>query len=553
MAEKPEDLAASLQRSEQSLLRRDQILQAVSFAAGRLLADPRWDDHIDEILARICQASGAGRCHLYRTRIDEKAEHWCRWRSGWAMPGQQIRPETLVREYSFEQAGFGHYIVSFREGRGRQVRYSTASAMQRATLEEIGLKSLLAVPILVAEQLWGIVFLAEESEERIWTAAEIDALQAAGDILGSAVERQAASEALRQSEEKYRSVVEGANLPIVMVDEQGVFRFANSAAVADLGVPADLIVGRRMHEIFPPPMAEAQMTHVRQALKTGRLHVTQAVSEVQGRQRWYEARIQPLRGSDGSFTTALIFASDITERKESESRILSYQTRLRSLASELALTEERERRRIASELHDQIGQALAMAKIKLGSLRETCSPGPLSASLDEIWRLVDQTIHDTRSLTFQLSPPILYELGFEPAVEWLVERFRGQQGIPAAFSDDGAPKPLSPDLRVLLFQAIRELLANVVKHARAKRVTVEIRRNGDSIEIKVSDDGIGFDISRVLVTGADAVGFGFLSIRERLGYSGGDMEFDSAPGKGTRILLRAPLLTGAGQIERPHR
>jgi PAS domain S-box-containing protein len=534
----------------EALRRRDQILEAVSFAAGRLLTSGDWTECIDEILARLGQASEVSRCHLIEARLDDTGEIWGRWLRGWLGHGEVRRIDQAPGEIPVRAAGFSEYLDAFSRGQGAQTQYSTCRGEQRATLDKLQIRALLSVPVRTTQILWGVITLIDRHEERVWSGAEMDALQVAGGILGSFIQRQKVQEDLRQSEEKYRTLVESANLPITMVDGRGIYRFANSSAAEDLGRPVEEIVGRSMAEIFPPVFAEEQTREVKAALESGRLRVVQSETKIQGHRRWFESRIQPLHGADGTYDSALIFAADITERRKAEVKILSYQERLRSLASELALTEARERRRIASELHDGIGQALAISKIKLASLRELTPTGPASAVLEDIWRLVDQTIQDTRSLTFQLSSPILYELGFEPAVEWLVEQFYGQQGIPAHFHDDGRSKPLTPDLKVLLFQATRELLLNVVKHAQARKVDVFVRREEATICLEVKDDGIGFAPERILTIGPQPIGFGFLSIRERLGYLGGQVEIISAPGHGTRIILRAPLLPDGSSDER---
>jgi signal transduction histidine kinase len=143
-------------------------------------------------------------------------------------------------------------------------------------------------------------------------------------------------------------------------------------------------------------------------------------------------------------------------------------------------------------------------------------------------------------LTFELSPPILYELGLEVALEWLAEQIQEKHGILANFEDDKEPKPLVNDVRVLLFQAVRELLINIVKHAQAHKVKISVRRENNNIKIIIEDDGVGFSTSEGRELGK-TTGFGLFSIRERLKIYGGHLEVHSEPGKGTRVTLVAPL------------
>jgi PAS domain S-box-containing protein len=231
---------------------------------------------------------------------------------------------------------------------------------------------------------------------------------------------------------------------------------------------------------------------------------------------------------------------DITERKWAEERILTYQGQLRSLMTELSLIEERERRHIATELHDNISQTLAITKIKLGMAQGLTSSTDWVGSLNEIGELIDQAIQYTRSLTFELSPPILYELGFEAAAEWLTEQIQEQHHIEIGFEDDRRSKPMSEEIRIALFKATKELLINIVKHAQASKAKVSIWREDHSIRIRVEDDGVGFSTSEGKQLRKTS-GFGLFNIRERVKYLGGDVVIESEPGRGSRVTLSAPL------------
>jgi PAS domain S-box-containing protein len=232
---------------------------------------------------------------------------------------------------------------------------------------------------------------------------------------------------------------------------------------------------------------------------------------------------------------------DITHRKRAEEKVLAYQQKLRSLASELAFAEERTRKMTASALHDSIGQTMAFAKMKLGALRKLMLDPSLLESLDEIVELLNTTIEDTRDLISELSPPVLYELGFVPAIEWLTQQMQKEQCIRISFQVDEFNKPLNDDVRIILYQAVHELLVNVAKHAKTHGVNVSIFRVGNEIRIEVSDDGIGFDISIIYSNVDKGKGFGLFSIRERLESIGGRFKIESKPGNGTRVTLTAPL------------
>lgn len=214
--------------------------------------------------------------------------------------------------------------------------------------------------------------------------------------------------------------------------------------------------------------------------------------------------------------------------------------RLRALTSELALAEERERRRIAADLHDRIGQTLCLARIQLETLRGDPSSDTAELLASSI-ELIQQAHGDTQSLTFELSPPVLYHLGLEAALEWLVEHHQGRGGIRLRFEGGLRPKSIDESLRVILYRGARELLANVLKHARASSCRLSVSQDDGEVRMVLEDDGVGFDAAAAPTPTGKAGGFGLFSIREQLEPMGGQLTIESSPGRGTRAEMRVPL------------
>jgi PAS domain S-box-containing protein len=243
----------------------------------------------------------------------------------------------------------------------------------------------------------------------------------------------------------------------------------------------------------------------------------------------------------------LLAIMDITLRKEQERKIHEHQQELASLTEELLLTEERERRRLALLLHDSIGQSLAFSKREIGVLQKSV-PEETRRALDYVKQQIDESIRQTRDLTFELSPTTLYTFGLEAAVEELAEQFAQREGFQTHFEAAEGDKPLSEQIQALLYRASRELLTNISKHAEASDVFIRIDRTDGSIRIVVEDNGKGFDLSQLKEKIHEQRGFGLFSIRERLTHVGGTFAIESEPGRGTKVTLTAPLQQGSQDL-----
>ncbi len=223
-------------------------------------------------------------------------------------------------------------------------------------------------------------------------------------------------------------------------------------------------------------------------------------------------------------------------------RLAGYRDRLRELNAELLRAEEREDRRIARVLHDELGQTLAAARMAVCELEDSEVSAARAVRLQALLAHLDRSIEVTRSLTFQLSPPILHDLGLAAALEALGERTREDHGLRFVFVLDDGWSPPAAHIGVVLYRVARELLRNVARHARANSVRLTLGGNGDRLRIVLEDDGAGFDAAGAAraATRRDG-GLGLFQARERMARLGGSFEIDSAPGRGTRAVLSLPL------------
>lgn len=237
-----------------------------------------------------------------------------------------------------------------------------------------------------------------------------------------------------------------------------------------------------------------------------------------------------------------VFAETRAMADELEVRVTQRTAQLRRLAADLEATEERERRQIASDLHDDLGQTLAAARIRLTDL---CAHerDDVRSIATTVGGLIDRATLSTRSLATQLAPAVLHELGLPPALDVLGEEISRTFALRVTVTDDGRAKPLSHELRSILYRAVRELLINVAKHASVDAALVECSTDGAQVVIRVADAGSGYD--SVTSPARPRRGQGLATLGERLALVGGSIDVKTAPGAGTVVVLTAPLATGA--------
>ncbi len=355
-------------------------------------------------------------------------------------------------------------------------------------------------------------------------------------------QREEAEKARLDAEERFRHIFENALVGIYRTTPDGRILMANPALVKMMGCSSfEQLTKRNLEDGgFEPTYPRSFFKE--KIEKDGSVRGLEYIwIKEDGNRLYVRESALAVKDNKGEVVCYEGTVEDITERKEAEEQLLVYQKQLRSLALELTLAEERMRRRMAINVHDHMGQNLAISKIKLDSLQKAISSPELAAVVDEVRDLLGQTIESARSLTFELSPPVLYELGFEAAVEWLVRYVKKRDGLSTEFRNDSKDKPLDDNVRVLLFQSVRESLHNVTKHAHAKNVTVSVCRADDEIQVTVVDDGVGFDVSMIQSAGLYGRGFGLFSISERLENIGGRFSIKSKPGGGTKVFLAAPI------------
>ena len=357
--------------------------------------------------------------------------------------------------------------------------------------------------------------------------------------------RKQAEAALRESEERLGRTETFSLVMVTHIDVEGRWLKLPPTLCELLGYTEAELLGHRFHEVTHPADIEADWNQclrlIRGEIKSFDLEKRYVRKD--GGIVWAYTNCSVVTDAEDQPVHFLTYIRDITNRKLNEEKLREYQESLRQLANQLNATQERERKRFAADLHDHIGQSLVLAKLELGRL------GELATSFDDnarsiIERLddtIDQAIRETRSLMQDLSPQVLYTFGFDAALDWLAESMQERYDFACHIESPNMATRLTDDCAVVAFQAVRELLINVVKHAGVREAHLHVTQKENTVVIEVKDHGKGFIPNKLELPRSHGGGFGLFSIRERLSLLGGRLKIHSKPGGGTIAQVVMPL------------
>ena len=310
--------------------------------------------------------------------------------------------------------------------------------------------------------------------------------------------------------------------------------FVNEAICRMTGYNANELIGQPQR-VLDAGVPTATLDRLRDEVSAGNSCQAELVISRKDGTRFDDSiSITPMKGALGQLTNFISVHRDVTERKRAELSLDQYRKDLRTVSSELLLIAERERQRLAQSLHDGLGQAIFRARMQLDQIGQADATREIAAILDEARKIVN-------TLTFELSPPVLRQLGFRPAVKWLARDIKQRYGLSVDIDDHRQPIPMEEPIAIVLFQSVRELLINAAKHAKTDqaRVTIKAPRS-NFVEVTVQDQGKGFTLPSQCRL-VEAGHFGLFSIRERLEYLNGTVRIQSSPRRGTTVVLTAPL------------
>jgi PAS domain S-box-containing protein len=329
---------------------------------------------------------------------------------------------------------------------------------------------------------------------------------------------------------------------VFVIDMEGRVQFWSRGAEAMMGYSKAEAAGKIAHELlcteFPMPFTEIQAELVQVGHWEGDLIKTAR----DGRRVVVAGRWAMQWGQRGQAPRILVVNSDITERKKGEELLVLQKEQLRALAARLQSTREEDRKRVARDLHDQIGQILTAIKMDMSWMRRhlPASAGEVLARLKESTQLIDDGVKTVRTICSGLRPGVLDDLGLAAAIEWQAEEFASRNGVLCQVSVPPVDLHHDGDRATATFRIFQECLTNVIRHAHAKSVRVTLGQEEENIVLLVEDDGIGF---READLASSLGGLGLLGMKERAQFCGGDVQISSSPGKGTTVTIRVPVDT----------
>jgi len=336
-------------------------------------------------------------------------------------------------------------------------------------------------------------------------------------------ERRLTAEALQQNEAKLGILLEQMPCILWTTDAGMTVTSVLGAGLKSVNFKYDQLVGKKVDEIYPAFNAEIVRSHL-QALSGVPTSFEMVLPD-----RILYLFLEPLHDMSGTISGVIGMAMDVTDKRQTESE-------LRALYNKLVDTQETERRTIARELHDQIGQSLSVLKLLLGQ----ASRSPSSESgkiLEEAQALVSELIQEVRDMSLRLRPSMLDDLGLLPTLLWHFERFSRLTGIQIKFEHAGLQVNLSPQINTAVYRIVQEALTNIARYARTGQAEVYIRADNDILSITIDDLGCGFDPSKL----AANTSTGLSGMRERAHLIGGWLTIETTPGKGTRVRAEIPL------------
>jgi len=368
-------------------------------------------------------------------------------------------------------------------------------------------------------------------------------------------DRKLAENALLESQQLLQLVLATLPVGVAVIDRAGDILLSNVASKIIWG---DMLIvsGRRRwaqtkgswHDsgksIGPTEWASAR------ALSEGKTSLNELIDieTYDGQRKTIQNSAAPIRNAEGAIVGAVFVNEDVTERVRAEEALRESAVRLQHLSHRLLAVQEEERRHLARELHDEFGQLLASITVQLHAARSAAGEAAQSI-LEECMALLQRAGAQVRSLALELRPAMLDTAGLDSTLRWLAEQHRQRTGV--AVDVVGHLNDVPGNQAIAGFRMVQEALTNVVRHARAQHIWIELSQADGTVKLVVRDDGVGFDVTKTLAQAAARGHLGLLGMKERAQILGGSLEVDSEPGRGTRLRISLPVPESTAELAEP--
>ena len=350
---------------------------------------------------------------------------------------------------------------------------------------------------------------------------------------------------VRDANEHTQAILDNVVDAVVTINAAGAIQSFNAAAIQMFGYTVAEVLGQNVRLLMPPPHHGKHDDYLRRYAETGEAHVIGHSREMTGQRK--DGRLFPLSLAVSQITRAgqitfIGLISDITERTRIEAALRETADELRAVSGRVLEVQEAERRRLAIELHDELGQSLTAIKINLQAHARFKDQSPLETNAETI-RIVDDALQQVRRLALALRPSMLDDLGLSAALQWIAKQTSERGGFVVTFHAERLEVRLAPEIETACYRIVQEALTNVSRYAHATQVAIDFYQEDETLVLNVKDDGRGFDVNAMRERAKAGGSIGVLGMQERAALLGGHLKIESQPGQGCKVTLRCPLRT----------
>ena len=408
-----------------------------------------------------------------------------------------------------------------------------------------------AAPVLLRNRLLGVICADSlPAGDAGFSAADVEILLAVGSHVAisleaarSAAERDVAEQRLRESEERFRQLLEQAADALYVTKEGGHIVEANREACDLLGYSREELLERSVYD-FDPELSEPEAERLLSTISDkGHLALERSLRRRNGSVFPVELRVSRIDIQNEQHY--LMAARDITERRYAEQQLEQSRTQLRALSNRMVAVQEEERKHLAREVHDELGQALTALSLDVGWLAiQVAGDAVATEQVNKIGTQLEEAIGSVQRIARELRPLLLDDLGLIPALQWMVREFQQRTRIACVLAAPSRELPVNRERSATLFRLVQEALTNVARHAGAKNVRIELQRSRGQISLTIEDDGRGIRAEEI----DDHNSLGLLGMRERVRICDGNMHIQGTPDCGTLLKFTIPVAPGSGEV-----